>query len=282
MKPCISQATTMSTPLETDLPAFARGGFRAVEFWLTKLEAYLEGHTTRDLRGLLEAEGLEPAAAAGQGGLLLSRGAEREAHWGHFRSRLAILREVGVETLIVSADIAREPSADDYARAAESLGEAAELAGNHGLRLAIEFHKPSRFCASLDTALALAARCGSAHAGVCLDLFHYYTGPSKSEDLAYLTPENLAWVQVCDVSGTPRELATDGDRILPGEGDFQIEPILDHLGKIGYRGHVSLELLNPGLWQVAVDRVADFGYQAVRRVLGERAPAEELDSRGGP
>jgi 2-keto-myo-inositol isomerase len=252
-----------------------------VEFWLTKLESYLEGHTIGDVRGLLESNGLEPAAAAGQGGLLLSRGEEREAHWGHFRGRLGVLRELGVKTLIVSADFAREPSADDYARAARSLGEAAELAGSHEIRLALEFQKASRFCTSLDTALALVARCGSPHAGVCLDLFHYYTGPSKAEDLAYVSPANLAWVQVSDLSGTPREIATDSDRILPGEGDFQLEPILDHLGRIGYRGHVSLELFNPQLWQIPVDRVADFGYQSVSRVLGRRDRAAGIETRGG-
>ena len=99
-------------------------------------------------------------------------------------------------------------------------------------------------------------------------MFHYYTGPSKFEDLAYLSPSNLAWVQVCDLSGTPRELAGDGDRILPGEGDFQLGPIVDHLGQIGYDGYVSLEVLNPHLWQVAADRVADLGHQALCRVLG--------------
>ena len=53
----------------------------AVELWLTKLETYLEGHTIDELRGLLDSHGLVPAAAAGQGGLLLSRGDEREIHW---------------------------------------------------------------------------------------------------------------------------------------------------------------------------------------------------------
>jgi 2-keto-myo-inositol isomerase len=269
MKPCISQATTMSTPLEADLPAFGRGGWRAVELWLTKLESYLEGHTIEDVLGLLDPHGLVPAAAAGQGGLLLSRGDQRETHWSHFRHRLAVLKELRVPILIVSADFTRELSRDDYGRAAAALGEAAELADSFGVRIALEFQKTSSFCASLDTALALIAQCGSNHAGVCLDLFHYYTGPSKFEDLAYLSRENLAWVQVCDLSGTPRELAGDGDRILPGEGDFQIEPILDHLGRIGYDGHVSLEVLNPQLWQVPADRVANLGYQAVCRVLGQ-------------
>ena len=276
MKPCISQATTMSTPLEADLPAFQRGGWRAVELWLTKLETYLEGHTIDELRGLLDSHDLVPAAAAGQGGLLLSRGDEREIHWSHFRRRLAVLKELQVPILIVASDFTREPSG----RRLRPRCRHARRGGRAGW----QFRRPDRtrvpqvlgILRSLDTTLALIAQCGSNHAGVCLDLFHYYTGPSKFEDLAYLSRDNLAWVQVCDLSGTPRELAGDRDRILPGEGDFQIDPILDHVGRIGYDGHVSLEVLNPQLWQVPADRVADLGHQAVCRVLGQwnRYPPE--------
>jgi 2-keto-myo-inositol isomerase len=167
-----------------------------------------------------------------------------------------------------SAGPETHPSREPKPRASASLREAAELARPFGVRLALEFQKGASICASLDTTLALIAQHGVEGLGVCFDLFHYYTGPSKFEDLAYLTRDNLAWVQVCDLSGTPRELAGDGDRILPGEGDFQIGPILDHLGRIGYDGYVSLEVLNPRLWRVPVDRVADLGYQALCRVLG--------------
>ena len=268
MKPCMSQATTMSMTFEADLEAYARSGWRAVELWLTKLETYLESHEMAEARSLLERHGLLAAAAAGQGGLLLSRGAERETHWDHFRRRLDLLRELEVPVLVVAADFVRTLAPDDFGRASASLREAAELARPYGVRLALEFQKGASICASLDTALALIARHGVEGLGVCFDLFHYYTGPSKFEDLAYLTRDNLAWVQVCDLSGTPRELAGDGDRILPGEGDFQIGPILDHLGRIGYDGYVSLEVLNPRLWRVPVDRVSDLGYQALCRVLG--------------
>jgi len=268
VKPCMSQATTMSTTFEADLEAYARSGWRAIELWLTKLETYLESHEVAEARSLLEGHGLLAAAAAGQGGLLLSRGAERETHWDHFRRRLDLLRELEVPVLVVAADFVRTLAPDDFGRASASLREAAELARPYGVRLALEFQKGASICASLDTALALIARHGIEGLGVCFDLFHYYTGPSKFEDLAYLTRDNLAWVQVCDLSGTPRELAGDGDRILPGEGDFQIGPILDHLGRIGYDGYVSLEVLNPRLWRVPVDRVADLGYQALCRVLG--------------
>ncbi|MFO0846897.1 MAG: sugar phosphate isomerase/epimerase, partial [Gemmataceae bacterium] len=234
-----------------------------------------------ELGGVRGDAGLAAAAAAGQGGLLLSRGEERQAHWEHFRRRLDILQGLGVPLLIVAADFAREITADDYSSAAAALAEAADLAGRFGVRLALEFQKGSKLCACLETAVALVAESGATNLGVCLDLFHYYTGPSKFEDLAHLSPENLAWVQVCDVSGTPRELAADRDRIFPGDGDFQVAPLLDVLGRLGYDGHVSLELLNPQLWQIPADRVADLGFQAVERLLdpGRRQPP---GSRGGP
>jgi len=274
MKPCISQATTLSTTFENDLVAYSRAGWSAVELWLTKLETFLETHTIAEVQALLDEQRISAVAAASQGGLLLSRGAEHEAHWDHYRRRLEILRELKVSTLVVAADFVRELVPDDYGRAAEALARAGALAQAAGVRIALEFQKSATFCASLDTTLALIAQSEAPGVGVCLDLFHYYTGPSKFEDLAYLTPETIAWVQICDLSGTPRELAHDGDRILPGEGDFQITPILDFLGGMGYDGYVSLEVLNPQLWLIPADRVADAAYQATCRTLGRWNQAE--------
>lgn len=267
MTPCISQATTLSTPFEADLAAFAHAGWSAVELWLTKLETYLQSHTIGEAKSLLDELGLIAAGASFQGGLLLSRGDQRTVTWDHYRRRLELLQALNVGTLVITADFVTEPSAEDFGAAATSLVEASELARAHGVRLALEFQKAARFCSSLDTTLALIAQSEAANLGVCLDLFHYYTGPSKFEDLAYLTPENLAWVQLSDLGGVPRELAKDSDRILPGDGDFQIGPILEHLGRIGYKGYLSLELLNPLLWQVAAPAVADAGLRAVVRLF---------------
>jgi sugar phosphate isomerase/epimerase len=278
MFPCISQATTMSTPFADDLPAFARAGFAGVELWLTKLETFLESHSTREAANLLADLGLHAAAAAGQGGVLLATGEERRATWDHFRRRLDLLAELRVPTLVVAADPAPGAILGDYPRAAESLAEAAELANHVGVRIALEFRKGSGICACLETATALVVESGAANAGVCLDLFHYYTGPSKFEDLGLLTGDMLAWVQLCDLSGTPREVAGDADRILPGDGDFRVGPVLDHLAGIGYDGGVSLELLNPSLWSVPPGFVADLGYQAMARVLGRAATVPDGDA----
>lgn len=267
MKPCISEATTLPSSFAEDVAAYADAGWSALEVWLTKLETHLAQHSIAETRRLLADRGLTLAAAAYQGGLLLSQGEQRKAHYDHFRRRLDLCQQLGIGVLLVVADFAERVDATSLGRSVVSLRQAAQWAEGFGVRLALEFRGSATFCSSLDTALALVAQCGEANVGVNLDLFHYYTGPSKFEDLALLTPQNLAHVQIADVAGVPRELATDSDRVLPGDGDFQLAPLVQQLRAIGYTGWVSLELMNPTLWQTKPSQVAELGRMALERLL---------------
>src|SRR6516225_2527097 len=268
MKLCISEATTLPATFAEDVEGYASGGCHGMEVWLTKLETHLEKHSATDTRKLLEDRKMTLAAASYQGGLLLSQGEERKAHYDHFKRRLDLCQHFGIQTLLVVADFAHEVEATDLERAVVSLKQAAQWAAAFKVKLALEFRGSATFCSSLDTALSLVAACGEPNVGVNFDVFHYYTGPSKFDDLAGLTPANLAFVQVCDVAGVPREIATDADRVFPGEGDFRLEPIIHHLRHIGYEGYVSLELMNPTLWQSKPAQVAELGWGAVERLLG--------------
>ncbi len=268
MKPCISEATTLPATFADDVNGYADGGCHAMEVWLTKLETHLEKTSAADTRKLLADREMTLAAASYQGGLLLSQGEQRQAHYDHFKRRLDLCQYFGIPTLLVVADFAERLDPTALERAVVSLKQAAQWAAGFGVRLALEFRGSATFCSSLDTALSLVAACGEPNVGVNLDVFHYYTGPSKFEDLSLLTPANLAFVQVCDVLDRPRELADDADRIFPGEGSFRLEPMLEQLRHIGYDGWVSLELLNPVVWQVKASQVAELGLAALQRLLG--------------
>jgi sugar phosphate isomerase/epimerase len=67
---------------------------------------------------------------------------------------------------------------------------------------------------------------------------------------------------------------TDADRVIPGDGDFRIQPLLQRLRDIGYEGYVSLELMNPTLWEVNAAQVAEAGARAMRGLVGN-APTRE-------
>jgi sugar phosphate isomerase/epimerase len=268
MIPCISEATILPNSFADDVRACAEGGFPAMEVWLTKLETHLEHHSAADTRKLLEDRPITLAAASYQGGLLLSQGEQRRVHFDHFKRRLDLCQSFAIPTLLIAPDFLQQVDPMSLERAVVSLRQAAQWAQAFNVRLALEFRGRETFCASLDTALALVNACGESNVGVCLDMFHYYTGPCKFEDLGLLRKETLAFVQVCDLAGVARELATDADRIFPGEGDFRLDPILSHLRAIGYEGPVSLELFNPTLWKIKPAQVAELGFQAVSRLLG--------------
>jgi 4-hydroxyphenylpyruvate dioxygenase len=268
MKPCISQATTMPCSFAEDVAHCADAGCHAMEVWLTKLEDHLAAHSIQDTRKLLTERGMTLAAAAYQGGLLLAQGEQRKVHYDHFRKRLDLCQLLGIKTMLVVADFAERVDQTALDRAQVSLAQAAQWAAGFDVTLALEFRGKNTFCASLDTALARVHQCGEPNVGVNFDVFHYYTGPSKFEDLSRLTLARLAHVQLCDLAGVARELATDSDRILPGDGDFQLTPILESLRCLGYQGWVSLEVLNPTLWQANPKQVIEIAFTSLRRILG--------------
>jgi sugar phosphate isomerase/epimerase len=239
-----------------------------MDVWLTKLEDHLKVNSIADTRRLLDDKQVPLAAASYQGGLLLSQGEQRRAHYDDFRRRLEICQQFRIPTLIVVADFAGRVEADTLQRAVVSLAQAAQWAAGFDVRLALEFRGRSTFCSSLDTAVWLISQCGEPNVGVNLDLFHYYTGPSKFEDLELLNKGNLAFVQLADVAGVPRELASDADRVFPGDGDFRFGPILEHLRRIDYTGYVSIELMNPTIWNIQASQVVELARMALDRLLG--------------
>lgn len=266
MTPCIAQVTTLAGSFADDAADYPAGGCTAIEVWLTKLEQHLEAVSPDDTRRALADRGITLVAAAYQGGLLLSQGEQRKVHFDHFKRRLALCQQFGIPTLVLAADppLPNDPQA--FGRAVVSLAQAAQWAAAFGVRLALEF-RADAFCACLDTALTLVEQCGETNAGVCLDAFHFYKGPSKAEDLDRLTARNLFHVQACDVAGVPREMMTDADRVMPGEGDFRLDPLVRKLKEIGYAGAVSLELMNPVLWSLKATQVTELGMTALRRLL---------------
>jgi len=269
VKLCISEACTMPCSFADDVAAFADAGWQGMEVWLTKLETHLEQQSLADTRKLLDDRNLALAAGAYQGGVLLSQGQQRTAHYDHFRKRLEICQELRIPTMILVADFVERVEKVSLERAVVSLAQAAKWAAGFDIRLALEFRAKNTFCASLDSALALVRQCGEPNVGVNFDVFHFYTGPSKFEDLELLEPSTLAHVQMADMAGVPRELAGDGDRIFPGDGDFRFGPILERFGALGYEGWLSLELLNPTLWQAKAAQVAQVGLNSLKRILSQ-------------
>lgn len=267
MFPTISQVCCLNSPFDRDLEDFAAAGCQSVEVWLTKLETYLQTHTLKDVRYWLEKTRVSLAVASFQGGLLASQGEARREAWSLFARRLELCQELRIGTIVVACDIPPPLTQQTIERVQRSLSQVSLEAGKAGVRAALEFQANSSFGNNLQSAAALVGEVGSPNLGICLDAFHWHVGPSKTEDLEYLTASNLFHVQLSDLADTARELARDADRILPGDGDIRLAALIERLNRIDYQGCVSIELMNPKLWQIPALQLADAGMAALRRLL---------------
>ena len=271
MKLAISQVCSLHARLPQCIEDYAAGTCQAIEVWLTAVEYYLEQSSPEELRGLLEAQGMSIPAASYQGGLLVSQGEERQVAWELFRKRLQLCQELQIPTLIVAADVPSPLRTGDIERVQVSLRQAAQEAAQHNVRLALELQSGSAFGNNLQSVSALVEQTQHPHLGICLDVFHFGVGPSKESDLRAINPQSLFHVQVSDVSGVPRELATDQHRILPGDGDLPLSVIIDFLRDIRYDRWISLEILNPTLWEIPPRQFGEIGMASLRQLVRDES-----------
>ena len=267
MQPAISQVCSLPSPFAEDLSDYAAAGWQDIELWLTKLEIYLETHPVSAVRELADQHQLTFPVASFQGGLLINPGEARDLAWQSLTRRLQLCEELEIGILVVACDVLEPPTEASLEQILEALRQLAEQAAKAKTRIALEFQAEARLGNNLQTVTSLVAQVNHPSLGICLDAFHFYVGPSKTEDLACLTNENLFHVQLSDLADCPREIAKDRDRILPGEGDIPLLALLNHLKNIQYQGHLSLELLNPQLWQVPALQFGQTSWTALNNLL---------------
>jgi sugar phosphate isomerase/epimerase len=250
---CLNQVTAGQRPprdIARDLAAMREGGWEAIEVWLRHWDAVFDGAGLGAARRLVDDAGLVVAGGCAQTGVFFSEGEERRRFEVELARRLEQCHALGAPHLVVTPGPSPGPATaaqDELARAGDRLRAAGDLAAGFGVRLGIEFLKGARLVSTLPTALALAQRAAHPNVGVVLDTFHLYAGVSKLEDLALLaeSPDLLSFVHLNDVPGAPpRELWTDADRVLPGDGSLPLDAIRTGIRSSGYQGYVSLELFN--------------------------------------
>ena len=253
IKLAINQATTMKADFLTDIEAYAREDFKFVELWLEKVENYLQTHTIEEAVSFVKEKGITVVGACFQGDLMLSKGEKRKKVLESFRKKLEICRAFSCPVLVVPSDFPEEVKVSMYEEAISNLQEAADIAKDYGVSLAVEFIQGANFLGTLDTTLKIVRKAKRENLGVLLDMFHFYAGKSKWEDLEKIEGHEIFLVHLDDMEDVPREIIKDSHRVIPGEGVLPVKKIIDLLQKKGYTGYYSLELFNETLWEMPIN-----------------------------
>lgn len=155
-----------------------------------------------------------------------------------------------------SADVTRD---EWMARTANRFAEAGKVLGDHGIRFGLEWVAPHHFRAGgatpmgkFDTVydlagtLELIALTESDNIGLLVDSYHIYASGAGEAEIAALTDAQIVHVHINDApKGVGREGAKDGERVLPGDGEIDLDGFLHGLRTIGYSGFIAAEILAP-------------------------------------
>jgi 2-keto-myo-inositol isomerase len=267
--------TTPDVDLETEIRAAHAAGFGGIEIFVPKLAPYLARHTARDLGHALRGANLVPVSLNG----LESVNLRTRAEFAQVKDECARLANISAEcgcSDLVVVPSPRPPGMSDDEVAAQSAGELEELreiAAPYGVTLAFEFLGPAT--CSVRT-LALAQRIiEKTHTvsrdptglGIVFDTFHFFVGGSAEAEINASSMRLIRLVHLNDVDAKPREVLTDADRLLPGEGVLPLGAMLGALAANGYDGTYSLEVMRPAYRAREIGEYMSDARQKVKAVV---------------
>ncbi|MBT1001099.1 sugar phosphate isomerase/epimerase and 4-hydroxyphenylpyruvate domain-containing protein [Paenarthrobacter sp. DKR-5] len=197
-------------------------------------------------------------------------------------AKFALMADLGADTILFCSNVATALEDNDEL-AADQLGQAAELAAAHGIRIAYEALAWGRNVSDFEHACRLVERVGHPALGTCLDSFHILSRGWDPAPIESLDPEKIFFVQLADAPQLSMDVLSWSrhHRVFPGEGSWDLPGFMAHLVRSGYAGTVSLEVFNDVFRQSPVDRTAVDAMrsliwleeQAAHRLRDETAPA---------
>lgn len=239
------QYTSAGAGYRGSLEGWARAGVRQVEPSSDLLDSFLKTETLATARRVLTD--LNLIAVSGVTGVfgLWEPNPKFEANLEAFRRRCEQFAHLGAPVVYSPCVTQERFTADDYKRGLDNIRRVAAIAQDFKLKVAAEFVRNSTYMASLPTALRLKREAAHPNFGILFDCYHFWSGPSKMEDLDLIQAGEIIHVHVNDTPAMARELLDLRTRVIPGDGVAPLAPILRRLRERGYAGPATVELFLP-------------------------------------
>jgi sugar phosphate isomerase/epimerase len=239
------QFTSARAGYRKSLEGWAKAGIRDVEPTAGLLDEYLKTDTLASAKRVLTDNGLNiVSGAAGVTGLW-EPNPNFSRNLDAFKKRCEQFAALGAPLVYSPCTTTARFTPDDYVKCLENIREVADVAGQFKLKVAAEFVRNSTFLASLPTALRVHRAAAHPNFGILFDCYHFWSGPSKFEDMDLIKPGEIIHAHLNDTQDLPRELLDLQSRVIPGDGVAPLARILKKLAVGGYGGPISVELFLP-------------------------------------
>ncbi|MDG9715904.1 bifunctional sugar phosphate isomerase/epimerase/4-hydroxyphenylpyruvate dioxygenase family protein [Streptomyces sp. DH24] len=161
------------------------------------------------------------------------------------RHKFELMRRLGTGTVLVCSSVS-PLAVDDDALAAEQLSRLADLAQDHGVRVAYEALAWGRHVSTYDHAWRIVADAGHPALGTCLDSFHILSRGSDPRGIEEIPGDKIFFLQLADAPLLAMDVLqwSRHYRCFPGQGEFDIPDLVRRVLHTGYDGPLSLEVFN--------------------------------------
>jgi len=242
----VSACTTYHSTFTEDLAAYRAAEIAGIGLWEYKLPAGGDAEMLERFQqsGLTATFCFPNVPGVIHGDVLFSDPKDRKA-------RVALL-EAGIRRLarfhpVAVACLAGPPRDVAVATArswvVDGLRQAAYVAGELGVRLALEVTRPGpggSLASTVPEAAALIADIGLGNIDILIDTWHFWDSPQALADIRAHAGQ-IVGVQVNDRAAGARGW---WDRALPGRGEMDLSGILEAVRASGFTGWYELEIFS--------------------------------------
>jgi sugar phosphate isomerase/epimerase len=153
-------------------------------------------------------------------------------------------------------------------RTAELFAGLCDRAAEHGLRMALEF-LPWTEVPDADHAREIVQAAGRPNGGVQVDTWHHFRGAASDDQLRALPPELVVSLQFDDglLTGEGTLFEQTFERLVPGEGEFQLAHFLQVLAANGVTAPLGVEVISKRMTQLPVADAARITADATNAIL---------------
>jgi 2-keto-myo-inositol isomerase len=263
--------TIDTTPLAAALDAAKTGGFDAVELRRIDFKRCFDAdmHNGQVLE-LIKKSGIPVGVLGVEYGWLFATGDDSERLFKVFRESCENAVALNCDTLMSAPGQVNGP----IPQAIDYLKRAGDIAGEFGLKLAIEFNSQHDVLNSLAVLTRLIEGADRPNCGYLIDTYHFTRSGAGGRGFASVPADKIYCFQYSDVSPDPvTGVRRPTDRLAPGKGIVKWRDMLGLLFEKGYTGYLSYEAPNPELWARPPIEVAREGVALTRKLLREAVPS---------
>jgi sugar phosphate isomerase/epimerase len=244
MNLCIHQNTSLGAGYRKSLEGWARAGIKTVELTTALLDEFLKTDTLAAAQRVVSDLGMK-AVSCGAVRKLWEPNPERAAALVELKTRCDQFSPFGIDRIVIPSLAADKVTEEDYKRGVDNMREVGEIVKPYRITAMVEFIRGTTFVATLPTALKLTREANHPNVRPMIDVYLFWSGLSKFEDLDQLHQGEVIHIHWSDVPDMPRELLDTTTRVIPGEGVAPLARILRKLADKGYAGPASIELFLP-------------------------------------